>query len=419
MTNVRIESRRAIEALRSGVPNQDAVKALGGTQPALEDRFKLRLDEARNGIATGKQSTGMLLAGGFGSGKSHLLERFQHVALEANFVCSKIVISKETPLYDPAKVYRAAIESATIPGRRGAALPEIAAGLNFDSTGYAELVKWANHPDVPINSRFAATLYVYENAKADDEIRDRILGFWAGGLISIAELRKCLRETGEAATYKIDKAPAREMALQRYRFLPRLAIAAGYSGWVLLVDEVEIIGRYSIRQRAKSYAEVARWMGMLEGFVVPGLISVLSIADDFESVVLVDRHDEEKIPNKLEAIGDQLAASQAERGMQIIRKEKTILEGPSAGAIRETFQKLRSIYGSAYGWEPPASYMEPDRTARIRQNVKRWITEWDLMRLYPTYKPTIEVVELSPSYVEEHELEVPSEGSDGDADSSK
>ena len=40
-------------------------------------------------------------------------------------MCSKVVISKETPFYDPAKLYRAAAEAAVVPGRMGDALTEI------------------------------------------------------------------------------------------------------------------------------------------------------------------------------------------------------------------------------------------------------------------------------------------------------
>ncbi|MBA3606418.1 MAG: hypothetical protein H0W46_10710, partial [Acidimicrobiia bacterium] len=34
-----LASRRALEALRAGVPNRDAVAALGSLQTAVEDRF--------------------------------------------------------------------------------------------------------------------------------------------------------------------------------------------------------------------------------------------------------------------------------------------------------------------------------------------------------------------------------------------
>jgi hypothetical protein len=45
-----------------------------------------------------------------------------------------------------------------------------------------------------------------------------------------------------------------DLTRQRLRFVPRLIAAAGYSGWVLLLDEVELVGRYSVLQRRRSYA---------------------------------------------------------------------------------------------------------------------------------------------------------------------
>src|SRR5215211_2343349 len=104
--NAALSARRAIEALRAGVPNRDAVLALGCEQPAIEERFREQLQAARERAQAGVQTSGLLIAGDFGTGKSHLLEYLQHVALAERFVCSKVVISKETPLYDPAKFYR-------------------------------------------------------------------------------------------------------------------------------------------------------------------------------------------------------------------------------------------------------------------------------------------------------------------------
>ena len=39
MSTDRVAPRRAIEALRSGVPNRDAVLALGSAQEEIERRF--------------------------------------------------------------------------------------------------------------------------------------------------------------------------------------------------------------------------------------------------------------------------------------------------------------------------------------------------------------------------------------------
>ncbi|MBI4596482.1 MAG: DUF2791 family P-loop domain-containing protein, partial [Candidatus Tectomicrobia bacterium] len=408
----RTESRRAIEALRAGVPNQDAVNALGSSQPELEKTFRERLEAACGGFQNSQQSNGMLVTGDFGSGKSHLLEYFKHIALEENFVCSKIVISKETPLYHPAKVYRSAIESAVVPDRRGTALSEITTRLNFESEAYTGFYKWVHSSDAGLNTQFAATVFLFEYAKGNDELRDRIIRFWSGDPITMSELKRYLKETGEAASYKIDRTSVRELAQQRYSFIPHLMVAAGYSGWVLLIDEAELIGRYSLRQRARSYAELARFLGKLEGAGLPGLFSVFTMSGDFESAVLDYRNDEEKIPAKFRGAGnpdDSLMASQAERGMRLIRQEKLPLERLNLDKIKQTHEVLRSVYHMAYGWEPPAEYTVPDTTARIRQHVKRWITEWDLKRFYPDYRSDIEISQLKQDYEESPDMEQPDE----------
>ena len=44
----KFECRRALEALRNGVPNRDAVKILGCSQPDVESRFDEMLSQASN-----------------------------------------------------------------------------------------------------------------------------------------------------------------------------------------------------------------------------------------------------------------------------------------------------------------------------------------------------------------------------------
>jgi hypothetical protein len=409
----QVKHRRAIEALRSGVPNRDAVLALGCTQPEIEEKFRQQLQSAKQGLVDGSKTYGMLVGGDFGTGKSHLLEYLQHLALEKNFICSKVVISKETPLYDPVKLYRAAAEAAIVPERRGAALTEIATKLDFNSQAYADLYQWVNRPGADLNSRFAATLFLFERMPNDPELSNRIIRFWSGEQIGVAEIKKYLRACRETVTYKIDKILVKELALQRFKFASRLMVAAGYAGWVLLIDEVELVARYSLIQRAKSYAELARWMGKLEEANFTGLTTVLTITDDFQSMILEGKEDLEKVPGKLRARAsesDLLLASQAERGMRIIQHERTPLKMPDGAIVEQTYDKVRSIHAQAYDWKPPpVSSVERPLTTRMREYVKGWITEWDLKRLDPGYNVEIEVTELKQDYTEDPNLQVATE----------
>ena len=354
-----VERRRALEALRAGVPNRDAVTVLGSMQQGVEDRFS-QLIAAVRALPEGAPPGGMLIGGGFGAGKSHVLEHLSHLALSEGFVVSKVVVSKETPLHDPTKVYRAAIDHAKVPGRPGSAIDEIAGGLDVDSPRYAELYRWAHQENTPVDSRFGATLFLHEYARGDEEFADRIVRFWAGDPLPVADLRRRLKEAGAAAAYRLASVRERELSLQRFRFVSRLTRAAGYRGWVVLLDEAELIGRYSALQRAKSYAELARWVRGDRDDPEAPLVAVLTTVDDFEGQVLVGKNDVELIPKRLRAKGtaeDELLAGQAEMGMRIIEREQVQLQppvgtsstGPTNSSSRFTARLMVGIHPTSPG----------------------------------------------------------------------
>ena len=397
-----LPARRALEALRAGVPNRDAVAALGSQQTAVEDRFNQLLDAvaARPGD---EPAGGMLISGGFGSGKSHVLEHLVHLGLDASFAVSKVVISKETALHDAAKVFAAAIAECHLPGKSGSAIDEIATGLLTDSAEYAALYRWVHSDDVPVDSRFAASLFLFEYARGDAEFADRIVRFWAGDPLPVADLRRRLKEAGAATTYRLTAARERDLAVQRFRFVSRLITAAGYRGWVILLDEVELIGRYSLLQRAKSYAEVARWVRGDRDDADAPIGAVLTTVDDFEAQVLVGKNDLELIPKRLrlkQTTENELLAGLAETGMRVIERDQVRLQPPDRDELDRTYAKLKQIHAAAFAWDPPdVEGLERLPSNRMRQYVRAWINEWDLRRLDPSYQPEIAssdvVVDLS------------------------
>ena len=152
--------RRVVEALRSGVPSAEAVRTLGCPQPTVKSKFQQLLHNAKDSIVKGWTTKGMLIEGGIWNWKISSSWNPSNIwRWSKNFVCSKVVISKETPLYSPALMFRAAIESATIPNKRGEALTEVARDLNFQSPQYAELNEWVNRQGGEVDARFAATLF--------------------------------------------------------------------------------------------------------------------------------------------------------------------------------------------------------------------------------------------------------------------
>jgi hypothetical protein len=428
-----VRARRALEALRAGVPNRDAVVELGSMQIGVEDRFAdildtvgLPADRSSSTVASPAASfvtstsrptaRAIVIGGGFGSGKSHVLEHLANIGLSEGFVVSKVTISKETPLYDPSKVFRAAIDEARVPGRTGSAIDEIAVAIDLDSAEYRDLYRWVHGDDAPVDKQFAATLYLYEYARGDEELRDRIVRFWAGDKLSVTDIRSRLREHGASSSYRIAGVREADLSRQRFRFVSRLVRAAGFRGWIVLFDEVELIGRYTIGQRAKSYAEIARWVRGDRDDPNAPIGAVLATVDDYETQVLVGKNDNVLIPQRLRASGtlaDELLALLAETGMRVIGHEQVKLQPPAQDELDRTHNRLREIHGEAFGWDPPAvPGLERLPSNRMRQYVRAWINEWDLRRLDPSYEPEIEAGTLEVDLSEDAEMEDPEDGSD-------
>ena len=404
MTPEQVARRRAIEALRSGVPSWDAVAALGSGQAEAEDRCVKLLDRAEGGKAGG-----LLLGAGFGAGKSHLLMHLAHLATERGFAVSTVVISKETPLHDPAKVFRAAVESMLGPGRTAGLLPEATAALDPESARYTELTRWLHSAAGP-DERFAATLLLHERLRGGDapdaeETVQGLVRFWAGDPIRVPELRRSLKAMGEGGTYTLGAVTARELARQRFGFVARLLRAAGHAGWLLLLDEVELVGRYSLLQRGRSYAEIARWVGGDPGDRTAPLAAVLAMTDDYDAAVLVGKDDRGLLPGRLrDKQTDEWTetAALAEAGMRAISRDLLLLEQPDAAELDRAYRVLKELHGQAYDWRAPdVPGLERLGATRMRQYVRAWINAWDLIRLDPDYRPATEIVEVQASYEEQ------------------
>lgn len=413
--DMALQARRAVEALRAGVPNRDAVRALGFADDALVAGFDERLETLLSGVGDDRQPVGLLLAAEFGGGKSHALEYLRHRALERNMAVSKVVISKETQLFDPAKLFRSAVEGLEVDDRTGDALADIAVTrLNSreNRERFDEFATWLETS--ALNSRFAATIRLFEEAQADTVLQSRLVSFWGGGRLGVSELRRDLKSCGMAGLFPLEKIAARDLARQNFRFMARLLRAAGYEGWVILLDEVELVGRYSVLQRGRSYGELARLLGLDEEESISGLLTVGAITPDFESAVLVGKDDYNQIGFKFRARGDyesELTAALAERAMSALRLDHAVLlRKPDTAMLGQTLTQLAEAYGQAYGTRPDVGPVSFEGTWQMREYVRSWITRWDLNRFDPTYEGQTIVEPFRTDYEEDAALERAPEG---------
>lgn len=407
-----LSCRRALEALRNGVPNRDAVEILGCNQPQAVGNFTALLARVTDTDEPPDSALGMLVSGDFGSGKSHLLTHLEHQALSQGFVCSKVAISKETPLYDLGKVFQSAVENGRVPGHAGRLMEELGQALKPDSPAYAAFFQWANKAahDGLLSRIFPASLMVHERSEGL-EINSQIEAFWAGDRIKVSTIKDGLRKIGQLQNYPFRAPKAADLPPQRLRFVNELIRGAGFKGWVVLLDEIELIGSYTLLQRGRSYAELARWQGKARNEPCPGLVAIGTVTDDFALAVISPdgpKRDRDYVGAKMQGSRYKGIAARADTGMRLLERECLPLASPTGTDVRETVEKLREIYSTAYGWNAPALQGDTGGAGfqnRMRYKVRASINEWDLLRFYPGSRLEIERDEFHHTYEVNADLE--------------
>jgi hypothetical protein len=412
------EERRAIEALRAGVPNRAAVRLMGATSQAISQQFDATLRAASAGLSQDRpvDRAWQIVEGGFGSGKTHLLSYLQEQALQQGFVVSRLAISKETPLFDTEKLFISAMRAAMVPRQNDDAMTAILANLKPGTERFETLEQWASDPTNGLSPIFPALLHLIPRPVATSEVLDHIARFFAGGKLALAQVRQWLRADGAHRLFALKPVRPAELAVQRLRFAPRLMAAAGHAGWCVLMDEVELIGRYSLLQRGRSYAELARWLGLDHGVAVPGLATVAALTDDFADRVIGDRLDDEKAPSRLMAKGDREVARLAELGVRTLQQRDPLrrLTPPDRDALVDCLARTRRLYRKAYDWDPPEIQVGDVLASKsMRQYIKSWITEWDLLRLFgEKVEIDIETDRLESDYTENPDIAIATEAAD-------
>src|SRR5712692_5455446 len=107
----------------------------------------------------------------------------------------------------------------------------------------------------------------------------------------------------------------------------------------------------------------------------------------------------------------------AEAGMNVLRaaKRRLDLEPQGADALVATHARVRELYAKAFDWSPADDSPDvKERSRRMREYVRSWITGWDLKRLDPSYSPDIQTETFVPNFEERPELEQSSEPDEAD-----
>lgn len=409
----QIAARRAIESLRAGVPNSTAVEALGIDQPSITRAFADRLDLLASGIS---HPRGFLIEGGFGTGKSHILKFISMSACKRGLASSAVTVSKETPLGDFSALFRSAILNLTYPdGRIGGTLSEIFDRLDPESKPYLKLFEAVSDGSSGLDPIYHASLMLYERHRTDISIVEELVDFWDGGRPHVPEWRRLLKDIGYGVPV-IKAIPDKDLALQRFCFASLALKAAGFKGWLITVDEIELMAKFSLRARGLAYGVLAHFLQHPDPSGAScasfrDMIIIGAITPDLIGELLRTRDDRSQLTQRFD--NDSQFYADSISGIEAITEPNAVLSIAPATTeqLEQAVDQVYRLYLSAYRGFSDATFAGRrvkmhDTSRSMRQSVRGWIAYWDLKRADPSYSPDIVSDTIAFDLSEDEDVEI-------------
>lgn len=334
------EARHVIEALRSGIPSRAVGQYFSEARPGIMKEISGHLDET---CETGK-SKGMIIAGKYGEGKTHLLNTVFSMAHSNNMVVSYLSLSKETPFDKLYLVYQKLVNNTFLPKRVQPGFTQILEKMTPGSPAANELLLYAaKHLET---DKLYYLLRAYLNTEDLDE-KFMLQADLEGDFIANVLLKQIYRRIyNERVKYNVNFSKTKHCR-DYFSFLSRLFRLMGYNGWVILIDETELIGRLSKKARLNAYRNMAQFL--LPDERLEGIYTLFALGASYTEDVIETKHDyenlEEIYPEQQEPIRTVLNL--------ITRAQQ--LAPLTDSEIREILKKIQVFHGRAYDWNPNIS----------------------------------------------------------------
>ena len=335
-----MESRRIIEALRSGIPSRAVGQYFSEARPQIMKTLSGHLDNICDNCA----SSGMVISGKYGEGKTHLLNTVFNMAHNNNMVVSFLSVSKETPFDKLYLIYQKLISGTYLPGRQQPGFMQVLAEMTPNSPVAAELLLYAAKELETDKLYYLFRSYLNTE---DQEEKFLLQADLEGDFLANAALRKIYKRIFNN-TVKYNVSFSKTKHCQDYfAFMSHLFKALGYNGWVILIDEAELMGRLGKKARLNAYRNMAYFL--MPKPSLESTFSLFALSASYAEDVIEKKHEfenlEEIFPDAQEPVKTILSLLMKAPQLQPLTKEE----------ILQVLLRIQEFHGSAYDWKPDIS----------------------------------------------------------------
>lgn len=331
-----MKARQIIEALRSGVPSRLVGQTFSEARPKIMKVMRDHLDA----LKTDARSSGMIITGRYGEGKTHLLNSVFAMAQENNMVVSMLPLGRETPMQNLPVIYQKIMANTYLPGREEPGFMQEVEERIPDTDFYSRLLMTAAS-DLECNKLWFV-LKCLKN-ETDDDMKYKLECDLTGDFITINELKKDYKKLYKE-TCRLNESFKKNIHTTDYLiFMSHLFHELGYNGWVILFDEAEMLGSLSKKSRLKAYAAMADFL-----MPPPAMISVFTLfafTSSYREDVIEKKNEYEYLseihPGQEEPMKSVLDMIVKARELSPLTSEE----------IHEVMEKIISYHEEAYDWK--------------------------------------------------------------------
>lgn len=371
------EQRVIVESFRSGVPSRRVASRF----PMGRERM-LQEVEDQIGNLKGKGSKAFFVKANYGEGKTHLLYAIWDMALREECVVSMTTLSKETPFDKLHRVYPKLIAGTYLPGSSQPGIEQLVADIRSGSREAEEILGFAEQS---LHPKIAIVLRNYIEGPTTDALYPLYQDL-AGDFIKTQSLKAIHRlnfqETANPGRFTLND------TWDYFLLVDALVRIRGYRGWIILFDEAELIGKLGIGGRARSYANISRFMSREGG--LENTLSVFTVATSFYPDLLDRLNDSVKAPEWLRARELHDDADRADAVLDALVAAEGLPPLTEEHLVR-VMEQIVQAHAEAYGWEPPISGSQllkrvlevfPARDTKLRTRIRAGIQWLDHLMQY-------------------------------------
>ncbi|MBM3268883.1 MAG: DUF2791 family P-loop domain-containing protein [Candidatus Sericytochromatia bacterium] len=377
---MRTQALSVIEALRAGVPTRQSTRSLPDARKNVTDQIVADLAAA----AGGNPPPGRIVWGEYGQGKTHLLTTIEHAALDRGFAVSRVSLSRDVSLHNPFSLYgRLAsilrVHDSAIPGLHTPLLRTGAHGLPGSPLKQPDRY---GHP--------LPALLLEDFFYTADEDRELLYGGLVGARLAPAELRRIHRTSRGEALPKFERFRAASHATAFFGVMADAIRYCGYKGWVILLDELELLLWLGRASRLAAYMNL-EWLLDWSGDRRYPIYFVAGAAKNMQSNVMISGSgrripDQTAIPELAAAKLDLVSQQRLVRLFDRTLSPQCPIIGPiHSDALRGILGRIVELHGAAYDW--PAHLDIPEIQARcanqpVRTMIRATVEALDLRFLH-------------------------------------